>query len=375
MLKQLKKRYKPKVETLNTISVNKTAILNNIAIIRALQPNNAVFPVLKSNAYGHWIQQILEIIKWQDFPYLIVDSFPEYQIIHNNSKFNILIMWETLKENYRYFDYKRTTVAVYNIQTLHYLISLKKKIKIHLFLNTWMNREGIQKQNLQTFLDLLKSTPQITLEWVMSHLYDADQNEKNHINEQIATFKSMTEIIESAWFHPIRKHIWASAGMTNINDNYFTARRPWLIFYGYSPFSDTVEKLKNLTPALKLNSTIISLQEIQANEWVSYNHKRMSKTPCTTATVPFWYYEWRLRTLSWKLTYYYHNQPTQQLWTICMNLSSILALPWMQVWDKIELICDDNKKENSICSIAEKANTIPYEILIRLDKWIRRIIN
>jgi hypothetical protein len=79
---------------------------------------------------------MLEILKDEEFPYLVVDSFPEYQIIHNNSKFNILIMGETLPENYNFFDYRRTTVAIYNIETLKYLISLDKKIKIHLFINT-----------------------------------------------------------------------------------------------------------------------------------------------------------------------------------------------------------------------------------------------
>jgi alanine racemase len=57
-----------------------------------------------------------------------------------------------------------------------------------------------------------------------------------------------------------------------------------------------------------------------------------------------------------------------------MNISSALALPQMRWWEKIELISNDTKKENSIVSIAEKANTIPYEILIRLDKWIRRVL-
>lgn len=58
-----------------------------------------------------------------------------------------------------------------------------------------------------------------------------------------------------------------------------------------------------------------------------------------------------------------------------MNLSCCIANENMKIWDKIELIGNDNKKENSIVSIAEKANTIPYEILIRLDRGIRRTIS
>ena len=148
MLQRLKNLRKPKVETLNTINISKENIINNVKLIKSLKPSSGIFPVLKSNAYGHWIYQLLEILEGEKFPYLVVDSFPEYQIIHNNSDFNILIMWETLAENYRYFDYNRTSVAVYNLSTLNYLISLNKRIKIQLFLNTWMNREWIQEKDL-----------------------------------------------------------------------------------------------------------------------------------------------------------------------------------------------------------------------------------
>ena len=374
MLQRLKNLRKPKVETLNTINISKENIINNVKLIKSLKPSSGIFPVLKSNAYGHWIYQLLEILEGEKFPYLVVDSFPEYQIIHNNSDFNILIMWETLAENYRYFDYNRTSVAVYNLSTLNYLISLNKRIKIQLFLNTWMNREWIQEKDLERFLTLLKNNPKISLDWVMSHLYDADVS-NNHIDKQIGTFKTMYSKIESFWFKPRRRHIGASAWLCSIDDEFFNAWRPWLLLYWYSPFQEEKEMLRWLKPALTLTSSIISLQKLSPKDWVSYNHKWTAKEECRSATVPFWYYEWWLRNLAWKLVYYYQWAPVNQIGTICMNLSCCIANENMKIWDKIELIGNDNKKENSIVSIAEKANTIPYEILIRLDRGIRRIVN
>ena len=58
-----------------------------------------------------------------------------------------------------------------------------------------------------------------------------------------------------------------------------------------------------------------------------------------------------------------------------MNLSCCIADPNMKIGDKIELISNDINKKNSIVAIAEQANTIPYEILIRLDRGIRRIVS
>lgn len=374
MLQRLKNLRKPKVETLNTITIHKSAIINNVKLIKHIKPHNWIFPVLKSNAYGHWILQMLEILEEEKFPYLIVDSFPEYQIIHNNSNFKILIMWETLPENYCYFDYRRTSVVVYNLSTLNYLIKLNKRIKIHLFLNTWMNREWIQEKDLDRFLKLLKNNPKISLDWVMSHLYDADSDWENHVNQQIETFKKMYSVITEYGFSPIWRHIWASAWMCCIDDEFFNAWRPWLILYGYSPFSKENEKLKWLKPALSLNSRVISLQKLTNEDWVSYSHKWVAIEDCWSATIPFWYYEWWLRNLSWKLTYYYQWKPIEQIGTICMNLSCCLADSNMKIWEKIELISNDINKKNSIIAIAEQANTIPYEILIRLDRWIRRVI-
>lgn len=57
-----------------------------------------------------------------------------------------------------------------------------------------------------------------------------------------------------------------------------------------------------------------------------------------------------------------------------MNLSSCLANEEMKIGDGIELISVQKGARNSIEAIAEKAETIPYEVLIRLEKGIRRVV-
>ena len=105
--------------------------------------NHSNLTQIKSNAYGHWIDQILQIYKWLPIKYIVVDSFPEYNIVMRHSKFNVLLLGETLAVNYEKFNFKRTTFCVYNLETLQVLAKLNKKLKIHLFLNTGMNREWI----------------------------------------------------------------------------------------------------------------------------------------------------------------------------------------------------------------------------------------
>jgi alanine racemase len=96
---------------------------------------------VKSNAYGHGLDEVLQVYKDIDLPYLVVDSFPEYSVIHRHSKHNILVLGETFPKNYQEYNLKKTAFAVYNMETIHGLGKLSKKLKIHLFLNTGMNRE------------------------------------------------------------------------------------------------------------------------------------------------------------------------------------------------------------------------------------------
>lgn len=100
---------------MNTIWLRKKVFLQNLAYLQSIQPQAAIFPVLKSNAYGHGLKEITKILARTDVPYIAVDSYPEYVIVKKHSKLPILILGETLLENYRHFDHKKTTFCVYNI--------------------------------------------------------------------------------------------------------------------------------------------------------------------------------------------------------------------------------------------------------------------
>ena len=100
---------------MNTIWLRKEVFLQNLEYLQSIQPQAAIFPVLKSNAYGHGLKQIAKMLSRTDVPYIAVDSYPEYVIVKKNSHIPILILGETLLENYKKFDHKKTTFCVYNI--------------------------------------------------------------------------------------------------------------------------------------------------------------------------------------------------------------------------------------------------------------------
>ncbi len=368
--------FKPNIEPMNRIYISKSNILYNYKYLQSLRPNADLFPVIKSNAYGHGIDQILQIYKWLPIKYIVVDSFPEYNIVMRHSKLNVLLLWETLPINYNKFNFKRTTFCVYNLETLQALSKLNKKVKIHLFLNTWMNREWIDADLLPNALEFLKNHPKISIEWVMSHLFSTN---KIDVEKQIEAFKMMYQQVLDYWHVPTYRHIWASAWLLKLQDDFFNAYRPWLALYGYNPLPEDdsdFDLWEKLQPALSLSSIIIAINSVPYNEWVSYDpqRKQLEKQDIITITVPFWYAEWLPRSVREKVEIKHDSGSLKQIWNVCMNLSCYLGNDKILIWDEVILLDRDQTSSTSITWWAKAAGTIPYEILVHLDRWIRREI-
>lgn len=380
MLWFLKSRFGPHVKPMNVISIERKTIYRNLEILQKLQPKGEIFPVLKSNAYGHGLKQMVKILRRTDVPYLVVDSFPEYQVAKKYSNKDILLLWETLLENYRYFDARRVTFCVYNKWTIETLAKLhKREVKIHLFLNTGMNREWIQEEELLYILDEIKKFPNIMIEWVMSHLHSADEQSYNGVEEQITKFKKLYHMIIDSWHVPTRKHIGNSAGMVKVHDDFFNARRPGIAMYGYNPLSaddPDVKKLKNLKPALSVTSRIISTQIAWPGEGVGYHHRYKPYDRELMVTIPFGYAEWLPRNASGNITMKRWRTALKQVGRISMNLCTCKVEndALCSVGEKVEIISSSPSDPNSLAALAQASDTIVYECLVRLDKSMRREI-
>ncbi|MFA6256202.1 MAG: alanine racemase [Candidatus Absconditabacterales bacterium] len=375
MLGFLRALFSPRVKPMNIIWLRKKVLLQNLEYLQSIQPQAAIFPVLKSNAYGHGLKQVTKMLSRTDVSYIAVDSYPEYMIVKKYAKIPILILGETLLENYRKFDHKKATFCVYNAGTIRYLGRLGKETKIHLFLNTGMNREGIQEDELPEIIKEVQSHPNLIVEGVLSHFFDADNISDSTINNQIQCFKRMYYKIIDAGYTPTRRHIGNSAAMFKITDEFFNAYRPGIALYGYNPLNvqDPLYKHgNNVLPVLSLSSRIISLQTIWPGEGVSYHHDYRPSNKETIATVPFGYAEGLSRIASGKIFIKHRKTFFRQVGTICMNLSTYVIDTSVHIGDEVEIISDNPRGKNSLANLAEQSGTIVYETLVKLDRGMRR---
>lgn len=380
IIEKIKNIFKRKLKTLNNIYISEKTILDNIQILQKINPWFEVFPVLKSNAYWHWIKEIAKILTKVNLKYILVDSYYEALKVSKVNKTKILIIWYTDISNLKYIDFKKTTICVYDKESIDELAKIWKKVNIHLKIDTWMNRQWIYLEKLDDFLDNIKKYKNINLEWVFTHLRDADNSDNSYSNIQENIFREATKKIKTKWFDLKYIHIDNSAGTIKwFWKDFCNSARLWLSMYWVNPLEkeDTYfEKLNWLKLALSFYSTLILKKNIKKWDKIGYNGTFEAENDMIIWLIPVWYYEWLSRKLSNNYSLYFWNEKLKILGRICMNLTIIdlSQVKNIKVLDKIEIISSDENNNNNIYKLAEKSETITYECFTRLSESIRREI-
>lgn len=377
MLGFIKGLFKSESDTINEIFINRNSILHNFSLIQKKAWNKKLIPVLKSNAYWHGIAQICEILNDTDCDIIAVDSFPEYQIVRDSTDKSIMLLWELPHSVYKELDFSRVILTIWNIDTLKFLISLNSRLQIQIFLNTGMNREWIQEKDLSIFCEILSQANFLNLYWVMSHLAQWDSIGAEFNNIQVEKFKAMNKTILDFGFTPEIRHLEATAWIISVNNEYFNAARIGLWLYWLSPFADQQsDPYSELEQAISVFSTITAIQEVSSWDFVSYWESWKVESPTKIASVWYWYFEWLPRDYSWNLIFYLKDQEFNQIGKICMNYSSLNIWEYeLKIWDRIEIISSEKSKKNNLTQISLNSWISVYELLVRINWWLRRTIS
>ncbi len=371
--------FRRKLKTLNRVEILPKNIVSNFNIFASLLPGKMIFPVLKSNAYGHGILPVVEILDPLDFPLYVADSYYEALKIRKVSKKKILIIGYNHPSNYKDFRWKNISVSVYDLDSIRALSELcGSTINIHLKINTGMNRQGIHPEELPLFLKEIASHPHLHLEGVLSHLADGDNPENDFTKKQEKTFSKCLDIIESEGFSPEYIHLGNTAGGMKLQDKRINGIRPGIGLFGYNPLEKKDKHFKDmdsLKPALRVISTLIHTQKLKKGEKVSYNLTFEAPRDMEIGLVPAGYYECVPRALSNTGSFTSMGCRLPILGRICMNLTSFdLSKALLSVGDPVTIISENPGDPNSIENIARLTGTITYEILVHISETMRRFI-
>ena len=376
-LRRLQKNFQRKYDVYNRIEVSRSALLHNVGFFRQ-QTNLQIIPVLKGNAYGHGIEQVATALKSERFPYIAVDGYFEaLKVREHNSRQPILVMGMIKPQNFSKLRFRGLTFVVQDEATLAAIGKLRRPVKIHLELNTGMNRYGILPDELDKYIALIKKYPKVHLEGVMAHLADPDADSSDTIDAATKLFDKSVEKVLTAGLKPTIFHTAQSAGGPRAQSKYANTMRLGIGLYGINPFPAT-HKLRSalrLRPALKLISTVSKIQQLEKGDKVSYNYTFTAPKAMRIGVLPLGYHEGVNRVLSSKGTVKVGSQLHPIVGRVCMN-HTIIALEDDEIHagDEVMVYSNHPADPNSIDNIAVQHGLFSYSLLTDLSPDVRRYL-
>jgi len=375
-LKRIIRYFEKEFITLNNIEISRSALLHNCDCIKQNNSDKNIIPILKSNAYGCGLTQVAEILKARNFPYIAVDGFFEALRVRSVSKQPILVMGYIDPRNFEKIQFDDFAFVIHDEATVKALGSIHTDIKIHIEINTGMNRHGIQPTYLKNFIELINSYPNLHIDGVMSHLADADNKDNSYSLMQQEIFENCIRELFSLGIHPKYIHLAQTAGSTKITSQYCNTIRLGIGLYGINPLvhsDDQYSILANLQPVLTLKSTITKIIDIQAGEKVSYNGIFTATRPSKIGILPLGYYEGVPRALSNSGLVGYKDGYVPIVGRICMNHMMIdITESDAAIGDTITIISADPQAKNSLTALCHNYNLFVYEVLVKLSESVRR---
>ncbi|UTW67688.1 bifunctional UDP-N-acetylmuramoyl-tripeptide:D-alanyl-D-alanine ligase/alanine racemase [bacterium SCSIO 12643] len=245
---------------------------------------------------------------------------------------------------------------------------LSSNYKIHLKVDTGMNRLGFRPEDLDLFLRILKRERYIKVASVFSHLAASDMPEHDvFTKEQIQKFEFAVKKIEDQLGYDFIKHISNSAAIERF-DAQFDMVRLGLGLYGVAVSEKNQSHLKTVSA---LNSIIVQVKHVKKGESIGYSRNFMASDDMKIAIIPIGYADGVNRKLGNGVGHVFINgERCPIVGNICMDLimvdvSNISA----QVNDRVEIFGENIRVQE----IASKLETISYEVLSSIPPRVKRV--
>lgn len=320
--------------------------------------------VVKNNAYGHGIKVVNSLIEG-GINYLAVSSLEEAIMIRKYNREIPILCLEVIDLDY-IFDCINNNVTI-TVESLEYLEALDKikldyEIKIHLKLNTGMNRLGMKlKKEVNKCIEIINKNKKLYLEGIYTHLATSGISDKYYDN-QIDKFKELTSNINLNEIPIV--HLGRSLTLVNHDKLPFVnGIRLGIIMFGFSQSikPDTsfkgrlreirrkrlIKKLNisashlendlNLKTAFSLYSTVMSIKKVKKGEFVGYGALYFADNDINVAIIPIGYADGVTK----KYKYVYINNKKYEIIADSMDMIMVIVDNKVKLKDKVEIFGDN----------------------------------
>jgi len=354
------------------LEINLPQLRKNIEAIRSQVASAKVMTMVKANAYGHGLEGVASFIE----PH--VDSFgvaileEGIQLRELGIKKPILVAGGTLPEQIPAFIEYDLTLTASSIDLLAsadaVAESAKKKLVVHLKIDTGMERVGVHYYEAEPFLEQSLKYKNIEIEGIYTHLANAESRDLIHARQQLERFNEVLQFYEKRGLPTPIRHMANSAAILQFPESYLDMVRPGLMFYGVYPVG--VSRTVDIAPALTWRSRVAYSKITRPGHPVSYGSLWQAEARTRIVTIPCGYADGYFRRMTNQAQVMVNGRKYPQVGRICMDQFMVdVGEDAAQVGDDVVLLGEDI----TAYDLAEWSGTNEYEVLTNISARVPRL--
>lgn len=383
----------------SVIELSKSAFRHNLRFLRnRLSPSTVFCSVIKGNAYGHGIKNFLPMAEACGVRQFAVfdasEALEAFESREADSEIFIMgaiddpaaIEWAV--ENgvgFYIFDTERLEVAIAAAR------KIGKPARIHLELETGLNRMGLYGENLDTAIEMVRCNPKhAQVDGTCTHFAGAESIANYvRIQKQLESYTLTCMRLEQMGFPLGRRHTACSAAALRFPETQMDMARIGIAQYGFWPNRETemdymlsngnvprAQMVRTLRRMLRWSSRVMNVKTVRPGEFIGYGTSYQTTTTQRIAAVPVGYFHGFTRNLSNLGMVLIHGRRAQVVGSVNMNMTlvDVTHIPNVQKGDEVVIIGRQNKAHIDVASFSDMTRIMNYELLVRLPSEIPRVI-
>ena len=248
--------------------------LNQLALKAGSKERLAV--VLKDNAYGHGLTLMAQLSSEYGIREAVVISTEEAQQIKPWFAHILILNGDPFRDE----------IFSFAVTDLRQLRHVDPQAKIELKVDTGMHRNGIQMEELDEALTLIRER-NLTLYGVMTHYRSADVLSSEWYWQK-HNFEVVKQTVRAAGFNGVRFHSHNSAALLRSKHFDEDIARVGIAIYGYNELPASFDPIP-LQPVLSLCARRTSTRQLHAGERIGYGGDFTAPRPMTVSTYDLGY--------------------------------------------------------------------------------------
>ncbi|HDR90449.1 MAG TPA: alanine racemase [Bacteroidetes bacterium] len=377
----------------SVIELNRTALRNNVEFIRNYLREGCRFSsVIKGNAYGHGIPVYVPLAEECGVEHFSVFSAGEAWQAQKVAKkgHSFMIMGATDRQEMEWAVQQRIDFFVSDPGALQDAIEsagrVGKKARIHLELETGMNRTGFEPRELRKSIPLIKkASHQLTLAGICTHFAGAESIANYHrIQNQKKAFRRMVRLMAREGLESENYHTACSAAALRYPETQMDMVRIGILQYGFFPTREIlidymVKKKTNENPVHRIltwKSRVMGVKRISKGSFVGYGTSFLATNDMMVAAIPVGYAQGFSRSMSNRGHVLIRGERAAVVGMVNMNmmLVDVTHIGGTEKGDEVILIGRQGEREITVASFGEISEQVNYELLTRLPECIPRIV-